>query len=95
MRNEIAKLISKTQNRRKYLPSVPLASLDQNQAFLRDEIMARVRQLGVAVYDCILAGVSPSVLVGRVELGSPTLYRVKKVRKEVGEVAWSHPSPHR
>ena len=61
-------------------------SQDQSQAFIRDEIMAKVGELGVAVYDCILAGVSPSVLVGRVELGSPTLYRVKKVRREVGEM---------
>lgn len=48
--------------------------------------MAKVGVLGVAVYDCLRAGVSPSVLVGRVELGSPTLYRVKKVRREVGEL---------
>ena len=26
------------------------------------------------------------VLVGRVELGSPSLYRVKKVRRDVGEL---------
>ena len=58
----------------------------QSQAFIRDEIMAKVGELGVAVYDCILAGVCPSVLVGRVELGSPTLYRVKAVKREVGEV---------
>jgi len=46
----------------------------------------RVGELGVAVYDCILAGVCPSVLVGRVEFGSPSSYRVRKVRREVGEV---------
>ena len=39
--------------------------------------MAKVGKLGLAVYDCILAGVCPSVLVGRVEFGSPSLYRVK------------------
>jgi len=33
-----------------------------------------------------VSGIDPSVLVGRVELGSPSLYRVKKVRREVGEV---------
>lgn len=92
VRNEISKLISKAANRRKYVPSVPLAShdravsQDQSQAFIRDEIMAKVGELGVAVWDCILAGASPLVLVGCVELGSPTLYRVKKVRREVGEV---------
>lgn len=89
VRNEIAKLISKAQNRRKYVPTVPLAShdravnQDQSQAFLRDEIMEKVGDLGVAVFDCISTGVCPSVLVGRVELGSPSLYRVKKVRREV------------
>lgn len=46
--------------------------------------MARVGELGVAVFDRIFAGVCPSVLVGRAELGSPSLYRVKKVRREVG-----------
>ena len=92
VRNEIAKLIQKAQNRRKYVPTVPLASFDRtvnqgpNQALLRDEIMEKIGKLGVAVYDCIVAGVSPSVLVGRVELGSPTLYRVRKVRREVGEL---------
>ena len=90
--NEIAKLIQKAQNRRKHLPSVPLASFDRalnqepSQAFLRDEIMAKVGELGVAVFDCLRSGVSPSVLVGRVEFGSPSLYRVKKVRREVGEL---------
>lgn len=89
VRNEIAKLISKAQNRRKYVPTVPLASFDRavqqdaSQAFLRDEIMKKVGELGVAVYDCLVTGVCPSVLVGRVESGSPTLYRVKKVRREV------------
>ncbi len=48
--------------------------------------MEKVGKLGVAVWDCLVAGVSPSVLVGRRELGSPTLYRVKAVRREVGEV---------
>ena len=92
VRNEIAKLIQKAQNHRKYVPTVPLASFDRtvnqgpNQAFMRDEIMEKIGKLGVAVYDCIVAGVSPSVLVGRVELGSPTLYRVKAVKREVGEV---------
>ena len=47
-------------------------------------------ELGVAVYDCLRAGVSPSVLVGREEFGSPTLYRVRRVvklvRREVGEL---------
>ena len=92
VRNEIAKLIQKAQNRRKYVPTVPLASHDRatyqepNQAFIRDEIMQKVGELGVAVYDCLVSGVSPSVLVGRVELGSPSLYRVKKVRREVGEL---------
>ncbi len=89
VRNEIAKLIQKAQNRRKYVPTVPLASFDrathqdQSQAFMRDEIMEKIGKLGVAVFDCLVSGVSPSVLVGRVELGSPTLYRVKKVRREV------------
>jgi hypothetical protein len=92
VRNEIAKIIQKTANRRKYLPSVPLASFDravyqdQSQAFIRDEIMAKVGELGVAVWDCLVSGISPLSLVGRVELGSPTLYRVKKVRREVGEL---------
>jgi hypothetical protein len=96
VRNEIAKLIEKAQNRRKYLPSVPLAShdravsQDQSQAFLRDEIMLKVGELGVAVFDCLVAGVSPSVLVGNVELGNPTTYRVKKVRGEVGAVTTNH-----
>ena len=95
VRNEIAKLIQKAQNRRKYVPTVPLASFDRaihqapSQAFIRDEIMQKVGELGVAVYDCIVAGVSPSVLVGRVELGSPSLYRVKKVRREVGKITRS------
>lgn len=89
VRNEIAKLISKAQNRRRYLPSVPLASHDravhqnQSQAFIRDEIMEKIGELGVAVFDCLRAGVCPSVLVGRDELGSPTLYRVRKVKREV------------
>jgi hypothetical protein len=48
--------------------------------------MEKVGKLGVAVFDCIVSGICPSVLVGRVELGSPTLYRVKKVRREVGEL---------
>ena len=93
VRNEIAKLISKVQNRRKYVPTVPLASHDRavnqepSQAFLRDGIMAKIGKLGVAVLDCLQAGIDPSVLVGRVELGSPSLYRVKKVRREVGELA--------
>ncbi len=93
VRNEIAKLIQKTANRRKYVPTVPLASHDRavsqepSQAFLRDEIMAKCGALGVAVFDCIVSGVCPSVLVGRVELGKASLYRVRKVRREVGEVA--------
>ena len=92
VRNEIAKIIQKSQNRRKYVPTVPLASFDPavsqepSQAFLRDEIMAKVGKLGVAVWDCLRSGIDPSVLVGRVELGSPSLYRVKKVRREVGEL---------
>ena len=48
--------------------------------------MEKIGELGVAVCDCLRSGVSPSILVGRVELGSPTLYRVKKVRREVGGV---------
>ena len=93
VRNEIAKLIQKTANRRKSVPPVPLDSFDravhqdQSQAFTRDEIMAKVGELGVAVYDCILAGVSPSVLVGRVELGSPSSYRVRKVKRELEQEA--------
>ena len=89
VRKEIAKLIQKAQNRRKYVPTVPLASHDRavpqdpSQAFMRDEIMAKVGKLGGAVFGCILAGVCPSVLVGRVEFDSPSLYRVKKVRREV------------
>ena len=95
VRNEIAKIIQKSQNRRKYVPTVPLASFDPavsqepSQAFLRDEIMAKVGKLGVAVWDCLRSGIDPSVLVGRVELGSPTLYRVRKVRREVGEITRS------
>ena len=46
--------------------------------------------LGVAVFDCIVAGVSPLVLVGRDELGAPSLYRVKAVRREVGELVWAY-----
>ncbi len=81
--------MQKAQNRRRYLPSVPLASFDrathqdQSQAFMRDEIMEKIGKLGGAVFDCILAGVCPSVLVGRVEFDSPSLYRVKAVRREV------------
>ena len=92
VRNEIAKLIQKTANRRKYVPTVPLASHDRavsqepSQAFMRDEIMEKIGDLGVAVYDCLRAGVCPSVLVGRIDFGSPSLYRVKKVRREVGEL---------
>jgi len=92
VRNEIAKLIQKAQNRRKYLPSVPLAShdraisQDQSQALIRSEIIKKLGELGVAVFDCIVSGVCPSVLVGRGEAGSPTLYRVKAVRREVGEL---------
>ena len=56
--------------------------------------MAKIGELGVAVFDCLRAGVSPSVLVGRVELGAPSLYRVKKVRREVGEVLVNLASPH-
>jgi hypothetical protein len=95
VRNEIAKLIQKAQNRRKYVPTVPLASFDRtvnqgpNQALLRDEIMEKIGKLGVAVYDCIVAGVSPSVLVGRVELGRPSLYRVRRVRREVIDGAFT------
>jgi len=43
--------------------------------------MAKVGELGGAVWDCIVSGVCPSVLVGRVEFGSPSWYRVKKVRE--------------
>ena len=95
VRNEIAKLIQKAQNHRKYVPTVPLASFDRtvnqgpNQALLRDEIMEKIGKLGVAVYDCIVAGVSPSVLVGRVELGRPCLYRVRRVRREVIDGAFT------
>jgi len=45
--------------------------------------MAKVSELGVAVFDCLVSAISPFVLVGREELGSPTLYRVKAVRREV------------
>ena len=96
VRNQVAKLIQKAQNRRKYVPTVHLACLDRavhqdpSQAFIRDEIMEKVGVLGVAVWDCLLAGVCPSVLVGRVELGNPSWYRVrrvvKQVRREVGEL---------
>lgn len=55
--------------------------------------MAKVGELGVAVFDCLRAGVCPSALVGRVELGSPTLYRVKKVRREVGELVATDAMP--
>ena len=87
VRNEIAKLIQKAQNRRKYVPTVPLASFDRaihqdpSQAFMRDEIMEKIGKLGVAVFACVLAGVCPSILVGRVEFGSPSLYRIKKVKR--------------
>ncbi len=87
VRNEIAKIIQKAQNRRRYLPSVPLASFDrathqdQSQAFMRDEIMEKIGKLGVAVFACVLAGVCPSILVGRVEFGSPSLYRIKKLKR--------------
>ena len=92
VKNEIAKLIQKAQNYRKYVPTVPLAShdravsQDQSQAFLRDEIMEKIGALGVAVFDCLVSGVSPLVLVGRDGLGSPSWYRVRKVRREVGEL---------
>ena len=95
VRNEIAKLIQKAQNRRKYVPTVPLASHDRaiqqdpSQAFLRDEIMEKIGVLGVAVFDCLRAGVCPSVLVGRVELGNPSSYRVKKVKREVVTKAYA------
>ena len=48
--------------------------------------MEKVGPLGGAVWDCLVSGVSPLVLVGRDELGAPTLYRVKAVRREVGEM---------
>jgi hypothetical protein len=92
VRNEVTKLISKSANRRKYVPTVPLAShdravgQDQNQAFIRDEIMQKVGELGVAVWDYLVSGTSPSVLVGREELGNPTLYRVKRVVQRLGEL---------
>ncbi len=35
--------------------------------------------LGVAVWDCIVSGVCPSVLVGRDDFGAPSSYRVKAV----------------
>ncbi|MDP7066244.1 MAG: hypothetical protein QF637_01350 [Acidimicrobiales bacterium] len=41
---------------------------------------------GVAVFDCLRSGVSPLSLVGRVELGAPSLYPVKAVKKRVGKV---------
>ena len=55
--------------------------------------MQKVGPLGVAVLDCLVSGASPSVLVGRDEFGSPSLYRVRRVvklvRREVGEVVQS------
>lgn len=51
--------------------------------------MTKVGVLGVAVWDCLLSGVSPSVLVGRVELGRPSLYRVRRVRREVIDGAFT------
>ena len=48
--------------------------------------MEKIGELGVAVFDCIVSGVCPSVLVGRDEFGSPSLYRVRKVKREVGEL---------
>ena len=53
VRNEIAKLIQKAQNRRKYVPTVPLASHDRvvqqepHQALIRSEIMEKYGKLGV------------------------------------------------
>ncbi len=51
--------------------------------------MEKCGELGGAVWDCIVSGVCPSVLVGRAELGSPSLYRirrfVKTVKREVVE----------
>ena len=97
--NEISKIIQKAQNRRKYLPSVSLASHDRathqdpNQAFIRDEIMAKVGELGVAVFDCLCSGVCPSVLVGRAELGSRNLFRVREVGGHVSKIV-DGPSRH-
>lgn len=52
--------------------------------------MQKVGELGVAVYDCLVSETSSSVLVGRVELGSLTVFRirrvVKAVRRELEEV---------
>lgn len=45
--------------------------------------MAKVGELGVAVFDCLRSGIDLSVLVGLGDFGSPNLYRVKKVRREV------------
>ena len=39
----------------------------------------KVGELGVAVFDCLVSGIDPLSLVGDVELGSPSLYRVKRV----------------
>jgi len=46
----------------------------------------KIGALGVAVFDCLVSAINPSVLVGRVEFGSPSSYRVKKVKREVGEL---------
>ena len=56
--------------------------------------MQKIGPLGVAVFDCIVSGACPSVLVGRYELGAPSLYRVKKVRREVGELVNNQNSSH-
>ncbi len=41
--------------------------------------MEKIGVLGVAVWDCIVSGVCPSVLVGRDDFGAPSSYRVKAV----------------
>jgi hypothetical protein len=101
--NAIRNQIEKVRNQRKYLPRAPMSSGDvaarsrpNDESAIQDFrtlVGSRLGQLGVAVLDLRLSGSDTKSLIGSVEHGQPSAYRIKQtvlsIKSLAGEFARS------
>lgn len=94
VRNQIANIISKQANRRRYLPSVSIGSGvpedflpaswdDRTVADFRDLLAQRLGPIAVALFDAKMRGEDMASLVGDPKLGSPTMYKLKSMKEKM------------
>jgi hypothetical protein len=101
--NAIRNMIEKEKNRQHYLPTVPIqhefepgrwsTEEDDDERRVRDfrqPVRRRLGGLGIAVLGARLAGEETKSLVGLASLGSPDKNVIKRIVREVKELAREH-----